>query len=298
MNSCAYYSYSDTKKNHNACSRESDERPIILNCAGCVSTNFRFITDNIREDYYLMFIVDGELTLETDRGLYTATAGEAVIFPPRYRYVYSFSGEDKICYLWAHFTGSYCERLLNELFGFMPLPSVLHVGLDNSLFNCFCEIFDVYIVGGALRDMALSVKLESLLVSISAILEKKQSARSALPASVTYIHSNYDTDITVSALASMENLSVSRYNAVFKREMGISPQKYLIDLRLRIACDLLNTTDMSVREIGISVGYEDQHFFSKLFKKHMGVSPTRYRVANMRKSVEPKPVSVPSEYFQ
>ena len=63
---------------------------------------------------------------------------------------------------------------------------------------------------------------------------------------------------------------------IINKIMSMPPQHYLITLRLQIACDLLGNTDMNVRQIGISVGYDDPHFFSKLFMRYMGVSPIAY----------------------
>ena len=43
------------------------------------------------------------------------------------------------------------------------------------------------------------------------------------------------------------------------------------------ACELLESSNISVKQVGALVGYNDPHFFSKLFKKHVGISPSEYR---------------------
>jgi AraC-like DNA-binding protein len=75
----------------------------------------------------------------------------------------------------------------------------------------------------------------------------------------------------------MENLSNSRYVAIFTQCMGMPPVRYILELRLRYACQLLESTDMSIKEISALSGYSDPHFFSKQFKKYIGVSPRDYR---------------------
>ena len=72
-------------------------------------------------------------------------------------------------------------------------------------------------------------------------------------------------------------LDRSYLHRIFKAATGASPQEYLLDLRIRKACDLLQRTDLSVSIISRSVGYEDTLYFSRLFKKKKGVSPTGYR---------------------
>ena len=61
--------------------------------------------------------------------------------------------------------------------------------------------------------------------------------------------------------------------------MGVSPQQYLIDLRLRNARDLLISTDLSISEVARSVGYDDPLYFSRLYRKHYGLSPRESRHA-------------------
>ncbi|WP_258535754.1 helix-turn-helix transcriptional regulator [Bacillus sp. 03113] len=59
--------------------------------------------------------------------------------------------------------------------------------------------------------------------------------------------------------------------------MGYSPQEYLLRIRMKKACELLQVHDLSIRQVGISVGYKDQLLFSRMFKKIVGVSPIHYR---------------------
>ena len=64
----------------------------------------------------------------------------------------------------------------------------------------------------------------------------------------------------------------------FRDIMGFSFIECLTASRIRHACVLLTESDMSVREVALSVGYQDSLYFSKVFKKKMAVSPARYRV--------------------
>lgn len=48
-------------------------------------------------------------------------------------------------------------------------------------------------------------------------------------------------------------------------------------LKIKKACDLLDTTDMKVNQISLYLGFDDQYYFSRLFTKIMGTSPKHYR---------------------
>ena len=59
--------------------------------------------------------------------------------------------------------------------------------------------------------------------------------------------------------------------------MGISAQAYITALRLKAAASLLRSTNLDIKEVGVAVGYADNHFFSKIFKKYYLLSPKQYR---------------------
>ena len=75
----------------------------------------------------------------------------------------------------------------------------------------------------------------------------------------------------------MEHLSPSRYSAVFRGCMGVSPQGFLIGLRMKNAADLIRRTDLTITQVAQAVGYEDALYFSTLFRRKMGLPPSRYR---------------------
>lgn len=67
------------------------------------------------------------------------------------------------------------------------------------------------------------------------------------------------------------------FSRLFRRHAGQTAQEFLTRLRLNHAAKLLQTTDLTVKAIGRTVGLEDPYHFSRLFKHHHGVSPRRFR---------------------
>jgi transcriptional regulator GlxA family with amidase domain len=72
-------------------------------------------------------------------------------------------------------------------------------------------------------------------------------------------------------------MSQRTLNRRFKRATGVSPGRYLQQLRLEHARELLRDSNLSVTEIAAKVGYQDVAYFSTLFRLHMSLSPTAYR---------------------
>jgi AraC-like DNA-binding protein len=96
--------------------------------------------------------------------------------------------------------------------------------------------------------------------------------------SVDFMHSHLSEPLQVSTLASVANISASHFFAMFKRLMGCAPIEFFISLRMRRACDLLDETALSVKEVAATLGYDDQFYFSRVFKSATQMPPTHYRV--------------------
>lgn len=82
---------------------------------------------------------------------------------------------------------------------------------------------------------------------------------------------------TVAALARAAGLSRAAFARQFQRRFGISPMRYLADLRMREAARLLSETDATLALIAAEVGYESEFAFSRAFKRHSGEAPGSYR---------------------
>lgn len=96
--------------------------------------------------------------------------------------------------------------------------------------------------------------------------------------SLMLIHKKFNSDITVEKLADIEHLSVSHYRTIFKQQTGFSPLNYIIELRIKKACELIVQSDMAIKEIAEAVGYYDQLYFSRIFKARTGIVPTSYKI--------------------
>ena len=93
---------------------------------------------------------------------------------------------------------------------------------------------------------------------------------------------NYMNNITVQDIAEHVNLSRSYLYKMFIKNLKVSPQNYLINLRMYKATLLLKNTKMPIGEVANKVGYSDSLLFSKTFSKNFSISPLSYR--NNKKS--------------
>jgi len=92
-----------------------------------------------------------------------------------------------------------------------------------------------------------------------------------------YMEEKYSYPITVEDVAAYTGISRSHLFRLFRSVEKMSPKEYLLDYRIRQACQLLKQTDLSVQSIAHSVGFEDNLYFSKVFKKYKNCTPSEYR---------------------
>lgn len=94
---------------------------------------------------------------------------------------------------------------------------------------------------------------------------------------IAYIQLHLEEELSLSYLASLFNKNASVLSNSFSKETGQTLTNFVHQSRIQEAIRLINTTDMSVSQIALAVGYQDFSYFSKVFAKTVGTSPREYR---------------------
>ena len=92
-----------------------------------------------------------------------------------------------------------------------------------------------------------------------------------------HIHERFREKISIADLAAMCQLSLRQFERKFKSTFNLSPQQYIIKMRIHEACDLLCNGSRSIGEIAFTLGFYDQSSFTVQFKKTMSMTPLQYR---------------------
>jgi AraC-like DNA-binding protein len=98
-----------------------------------------------------------------------------------------------------------------------------------------------------------------------------------------FIHSDYNTHITLDDIATAADTSVNHLGRLFKSAIGKTPIQYLLDVRMEAARQLLRT-DLKIAEVARLIGIEDAYYFSRAFKRVHGTSPAQYRQQMAKRS--------------
>lgn len=92
-----------------------------------------------------------------------------------------------------------------------------------------------------------------------------------------YLNKHFNEDVSVSALASMCNISEVYFRRLFKEQTGKTPTEYRNGLRFERSAEYLKYSNMSIRDIAERLGFVDTSYFVKRFKESFGISPLAYR---------------------
>ena len=92
-----------------------------------------------------------------------------------------------------------------------------------------------------------------------------------------YMQMHYADRIIVSDISRAGKVGNSTCHSLFRKFLGTSPMKYLLDLRMEKAISLLETTDASIAEIAEKTGFASPSYFSECFREKYALSPSVYR---------------------
>jgi len=258
---------------------QNENVPFSLNYAGEIylSKGFKTYMPNGRNDYYLMYMTEGEMRIVIDGRESLLCEGGVVCMQPHTPYSYGKSEQDKpIRYYWVHFTGNECRRVLSECG--LVLGQVSEIGKSQEISYYFEDIFSEFRKRRPSFDFSVTLKAQYLLLHIGRALNTEgNTSASPIEKSLKFIHTNIKRSFSVKELADMEFLSPSRYREVFKEATGHSPLEYILRQRIHLACELIEQGDISLSQVAELCGFSDRLYFQRVFKKRMAVTPGEYR---------------------
>ena len=122
-------------------------------------------------------------------------------------------------------------------------------------------------------------ELEKTIREILSIFKKGEEANPVdlFPKMIAYINNNLCVDLSLDEMAQALHLSKFYMCHLFKEKAKITIMSYRNARRIQLAKKQLATTELSITDIALSLGYTDAAYFSKLFMQYEGMTPTQYR---------------------
>lgn len=97
-----------------------------------------------------------------------------------------------------------------------------------------------------------------------------------------YINTSFRENIKLENTAKELSVTANYLGSVFKKELGTSFNEYLNNVRLKYSCNLLQSSDLTVKEVAYSSGYNSVEYFLYIFKKKFNITPMQYRKIHKR----------------
>lgn len=89
-----------------------------------------------------------------------------------------------------------------------------------------------------------------------------------------FLEQNYMNELSLEEIAAYTGRSLSTFKRDFKKLCNLSPQKWIIERRLKTAYDIIKYDGGRVKDVYLEVGFKNQSHFSIAFKKQFGFSPS------------------------
>ncbi len=217
----------------------------------------------VRTHWLLHYVSSGCGKFTRGGVTHSVGAGQIFVIPPYEETFYQADAKRPWRYIWIGFTADDGE--VPPVFGAPVLSS-----------SKFGRIFDDMLTCDRLENGKSAFLSGCIWRLVSVLLEKDKNKPSHVDKALGYMHSNYANGITVSEVAASVGLDRKYLSVLFSKQVGMSPSKYLIALRLSKAAELMSKHGESPTTAAVSVGYYDICHFSKVFKSHFGVSPREY----------------------
>ncbi|AFS79624.1 transcriptional regulator, AraC family [Gottschalkia acidurici 9a] len=136
------------------------------------------------------------------------------------------------------------------------------------------------IPGGRIVAHCISIEICHIIIrSILNISHKRDiiSTRMEIDKVINFISSNYGDNISIDKLAKVACMSSSHLTRIFKRELQISPMKYLYRVRMNKVKELLRLKEKSITQIALECGFNSSSYLSSCFYKDFKITPTEYQ---------------------
>jgi AraC-like DNA-binding protein len=235
----------------------------------------------VRKNYVIHIILEGKGAYKVGDKKFELSKGQAFLIYPKVETVYKADDEEPWFYTWIGFHGYRCEEFLRSM-GFSPESPIVTLDNCENIEKCMNAMIDAK----ELTLMNELIRMSNLLNVFTLFMENNKSMRESrkdypntvyVKYAVDYIRTHIKEKIKIDDIAKTIGISRSYLAGSFKKELGMSPQEYMINLRLEQAASMLRKTSKPIHEIASDVGYDDSMAFSKSFKQKFDMSPKAFR---------------------
>lgn len=230
-----------------------------------------------RKDYILLYLYSGEGWAEINGVRNDMYQGDILFIKPGAPLNYGLTYDSM--FFWIHFTGCAVDDMFSECG--ISKTEIYKIGVSNDLWN---NLTDVYL-SHSFNSNSSIIQSKGTFINFLSKLAKilnpgynqiEVERENKIYPALKEMNINYNENHKLEYYASLCGISLSNFQHLFTKITGVTPQKYLISIRMDVAKKMLISSKLSIKEVAFAIGYEDPLYFSRIFKKSTGFSPKEY----------------------
>jgi AraC family transcriptional regulator, arabinose operon regulatory protein len=230
---------------------------------------------------FIFYCVDGHGWYKIGDQRYDVGPNEFFILPQHQEHAYASSDENPWSIYWIHFGGDALPEL-NKTHAVQKNFKPTHIKTGGEIISIFTKIYKTLQLGYSIdnllfANMCLTHFLTLFVYNDRHFETTDLSKLDCVDSAILFMQEHINENISLSDLSKHYNYSVSRFSNLFKQKTGYAPIDYFLQMKMQKACQQLDFTHQSVKEISFNMGFDDPYYFSKRFKNIIGVSPKQYR---------------------
>lgn len=237
--------------------------------------------------YLLIYCISGEGWYEINNVRNELKMDQVIVLPANTPHSYGTSKNHPWTIYWIHFAGELAKYYANT----MQRPITINPCSTSRIsdrINIFEDIFSALKHGFNRENMAFaSSALYYFLGSIKFIniyrnadnsnIEESKSEKGLIDGVLQYMAESIEKRLTIKDICNYIDYSESYFLSLFKAHTGTTPSKHMTALKMKRACELLETTDLKINQVCQKIAIPDPYHFSKIFTKIIGMSPSAYK---------------------
>src|ERR1043166_3886110 len=268
-----------------------------LNCRGLLFTQYECPQTNRKEQFYvecsyIAYVISGRRIFHKNGKAWDLSEGRCVLVK-KGTYTAEKPEGEKWCVMVFFIPDNYLKQIIIDNRSSLPSTTLGEPGVEsvvplvvNDLSRYFfLSMLPYFMQSPPPPENLLELKFKELVLSLLSNNDNHQllswisnmSADKRLSLE-DVMQNNYRYNLTLDQYANLALMSLSTFKREFKKTFHDAPSKWITKSRVKLAAQLLESTSLSVSEVGFECGFENQTHFSRIFKEKMDVSPLQFRL--------------------
>tara|TARA_R110001606_G_scaffold223962_1_gene371966 strand:+ start:2433 stop:3320 length:888 start_codon:yes stop_codon:yes gene_type:complete len=232
-------------------------------------------------EYILIYCTKGQGEIILDDIKYIISPNEFFIIPKKVKHEYRADESDPWTIYWFHFNGVLAKELFQR-YKATDAKNYKNTPFSKEKIILFEKIFNLFDHNNLENQIEyanlLSLSFISTFIYQDSDFKVNRSDNDNIINSIkNFLLDNLDKNFTLDEVANKFNYSKSYLHTKFKSNTGYPIMVFFNLKKTQKACEYLNYTDLSIKEISYKIGFDDPLYFSRIFKNFMGKSPRNYK---------------------